>query len=213
VSILQKSRTWLHTIFLRRNDDEEAVSILQKSRTWLHLLGGTPSSKCKLRVNPSEIKDLVTQQFLVLVTFTLICVNPSEIKDLVTRPDRGADAGTPSGVNPSEIKDLVTLKIHSLRPAATAVSILQKSRTWLHQVRARFREPAQPVSILQKSRTWLHAPPPPTSRCPTSSVNPSEIKDLVTPSDREHEAAQDAVSILQKSRTWLHLDCGIRDAG
>jgi len=35
-------------------------------------------------VNPSEIKDLVTQATMLFALFALFCVNPSEIKDLVT---------------------------------------------------------------------------------------------------------------------------------
>jgi len=86
----------------------------------------------RYRVNPSEIKDLVTPLIAVLALCAAIlcqsfrnqgpgyttvvegdvatsnCVNPSEIKDLVTQPTPNPGTVTAQGVNPSEIKDLVT---------------------------------------------------------------------------------------------------------
>jgi len=86
------------------------------------------------------------------------------------------------------------------------VSILQKSRTWLHFRPVHRRAGLAPVSILQKSRTWLHRWPKPSPTVSRVCVNPSEIKDLVTLNKKLMAVMAIVVSILQKSRTWLHSE-------
>jgi len=156
VSILQKSRTWLHVDLCDDRVGGGDVSILQKSRTWLHSRGRRSPRSAQEGVNPSEIKDLVTLSTRSQASRSGTCVNPSEIKDLVTPmaeaftdrleslcqsfrnqgpgyTEQEADGGDGDrGVNPSEIKDLVTQRGTWRTELGTAVSILQKSRTWLH---------------------------------------------------------------------------------
>jgi len=157
------------------------------------------------------------------------CVNPSEIKDLVTRKAHAGRTCVAVCVNPSEIKDLVTRSVsHKSSSSSVLVSILQKSRTWLHSGWLAILTAIRPVSILQKSRTWLHGgefEKVPLEYCVNPSeikdlvtqrvvrgrdrgrvcVNPSEIKDLVTHPMPAPIPQHEGVSILQKSRTWLHL--------
>jgi len=115
----------------------------------------------------------------------------------------------------------------------SVVSILQKSRTWLHRQKTSRQHRRQNVSILQKSRTWLHIRSNNCGKigklcqsfrnqgpgytvekkeCPVWAygVNPSEIKDLVTPPLLRLPTPPPPVSILQKSRTWLHRGPGDR---
>jgi len=158
VSILQKSRTWLHKGKALEATTPVEVSILQKSRTWLHH-GLHPEVSGKR------------------------CVNPSEIKDLVTQTEDKPAAPPAKRVNPSEIKDLVTHQIKQLRQDWKTVSILQKSRTWLH--RRKERVPGLGVrcqSFRNQGPGYTAAAQ--AAHAPAPCVNPSEIKDLVTPGPR-----------------------------
>jgi len=111
----------------------------------------------RICVNPSEIKDLVTLTMIVAVSM-MTCVCQSFRNQGPGYTDRyGREGGTHPCVNPSEIKDLVTPSQYGRRdktflcqsfrnqgPGYTLPSTVPHHRV-LH------------VSILQKSRTWLHS--------------------------------------------------------
>jgi len=109
-------------------------------------------------------------------------------------------------VNPSEIKDLVTLVCsQSLCSMSLRVSILQKSRTWLHSTRPTsgmhrllcqsFRNQGPGYTCASRS------PDPPPNLCQSfRNQGPGYTRVVM----RQLCEGQE-VSILQKSRTWLHV--------
>jgi len=158
------------------------VSILQKSRTWLHLKNFLCAAMLMLcqsfrNQGPGYTQDATRRTPKPFLCQSFRNQGPGYTRCACCACDLSLLCQSFRNQGPG-----YTRKLLRLPTSAGSVSILQKSRTWLHKMNLAFRIVCLCVSILQKSRTWLHP------------LGGGQLRQRHT------------VSILQKSRTWLHAD-------